>query len=215
MESNAKGYNMLFYCQMRSKGHSRGRQIGMKFVTNQLQFAAAHNPRDSLRPDSHYGHRSIVRSISRSLEKFGSTDMRKSERSTINGNVLKCKFQYDRSTGKCVFRNGYFYTRFYLQAKLRAVTYKQELRTYTYDRRHSNSLSGNRPPSRHTVLYNSIHSFFGMSLWIWLVHKLGHKLTSIYLPTSALRTTSAFPGLALCTTMAYCYLRTYLRASLL
>ena len=154
--------------------------------------------------------------------------MQKSGRSPINGNVSKCKFWSDHSlTGKYVFRNGYLFTRIYLHTKLGAVTYKQELRTYAYDRRHSNSLRGNRSPRWPTVQYpdtssdsffgivlyldNSIPSFFGMSLSTWLVHNLVHKCTSMYLATFALRTMLAFSGLALRTTiMAYWYLRTYL-----
>ena len=194
------------------RSHFSGRRIGIKSVPNQHQFASAQYPRDSLRQDSHHGHRSSVRSNSRSFEKFGSYDMRKSGRLFINGNVSKCKLQCDRSTGKYVFRNGYPFTRNSLQAKSRAVTYKQELRTYVHDRRYSNKCRGIRPPCWPAVLYpdNPLDSFVDISLSTWLVHKLGHKFTRMYLPTFALRTTSAFPGLALCTTMAYCYLRTYL-----
>ena len=138
--------------------------------------------------------------------------MRKSGRLHINGNASKRNLQCDRSTGTYVFRNGYPFTRIYPQAKLRAATYKQELRTYVHDRRYSNNCRGIRSPSWPAVLYpdNPLDSFVDMSLSTWLVHKLGHKFTCMYLPTFALRTTSAFPGLALCTTMAYWYLRTYL-----
>ena len=148
------------------RSHFSGRRKGIKFVTNQHHFATAHYPRDSLRPDSHHGHRSSVWSNSRSFEKFGSYDMQKSGQLLINGNVSTCKFQCDRSTEKYVFRNGYLFTRIYLQAKSRAVTYKQELRTCVYDRRHSNSFHGTRPPCWPTVLYpdNSLDSFTDMSL---------------------------------------------------
>ena len=184
----------------------------MKSVMNQPQVDTAHDPRDSSRPDIHHGHSSIVRSKSKISEKVWSTSVRNSGRPLLNRNESKLKFRRNHilAPRKNEFRNYRSVSENYRKAKFEAGISKQELRTYVYDQRHSNSFRGTRPPRWPTVLYpdNSLDSFVDMSLSIWLIHKLRHKFTCMYQPTFALRTTSAFPGLALCTTMAYWYLST-------
>ena len=132
------------------RAHFRERRTATQSVMKQLQFASAHDPRDSSYPDSHHGHshRSIVRSISKFSEKVGSTYMQNSGGSRLNRNELKHKFRSDHilPPRKNEFWNCRFLSGNYRNAKFEVGISKQELRTYAYNRRHSNSLSGNRPP---------------------------------------------------------------------
>ena len=185
------------------RAHFRERRTAMKSVMNQPQVDTAHDPRDSSRPDIHHGHRSIVRSKSKISEKAGSTYVRNSGGAHLNRNESKLKFRRNHilTPRKNEFRNCRSLSENYRNTKYRVGISNQEVRTYAYDRRHSNCFRGNRPP----VLPGdtSSDSFPGLPLRTSLALR-----TLVLCTSSALRT---FSGLALHTlTLEPRYLRMYL-----
>ena len=201
-----------FIVRCNQRAHFRERRTAMKAVMNQPQGDTAHDPRDSSRPDIHHGHSSIVWPKSKISEKVGSTYVQNSGRSRLNRNKPKHKFRRNHilAPRKNEFRNCRSVSENYRKAKFKAGISKQELRTYVYDRRHSNSSHGNRPRLLHTVLSGdtSRDSFPGLPLRTSLALR-----TLVLCTSSALRT---FSGLALHTlTLEPRYLRMYLSTLML